>query len=114
MPDRVVHRTRVAEGLAVTAVAVALLTSFAAYTANNKNIDKIRDSRVALTLRACKEQNQRNVNTKKVLADIAKKAKEKNPERSAAIDASIEQTNFIIDALAPVRDCKAYVKARLS
>ena len=119
MPDKVVHRSKMAVMLAVVAVLVAFSTSLAAYTANSRAIDRNKDaiaqvqqSRRDITLQSCQEVNQRNINTKAYLLKLTKEAIKEKPAREAAIRTSLAQTNVLIDALSPKQDCKALVHRR--
>lgn len=112
MPDKIVRRSKVAEGLAVVAVFVAFTTSIAAYAANRRAIDKINDSRIQITYVNCQETNKRNIDTKKQLRALIDKAIEKTPERKVQLENSFIQTSLLINALDPIQDCKALVQKR--
>ena len=112
MPDKVVRRSKTSEVLALVACIVAFSTSFAAYVANAHNIDKIQESRREFTLMACKEQNQRNINTKTKLRGLADKAEAKNPDLKSVVETNIRNTDLLIDALVPKQNCADLVQRR--
>src|SRR5574337_964372 len=112
MPDKIVNRAKRAETLALIACVVASSTSLAAYIANNRSIDRLQDSRKELTLQSCKEQNQRNLNTRAKLRVLADKAEAKNPDLKPVIETNIRNTDLLIDALVPKQNCSDLIHHR--
>lgn len=115
MPNKVVQRTKIAEGLALVAVLVAFTTSLAAYTINKHSIDRINNSRISLTYNACLEQNARNVKTITTLDKQINKIlndPKVSDQRKARLKESRRFTVLLINALAPVKDCKDLVFKR--
>jgi hypothetical protein len=113
MPDRVVQRSKVAEGIAFLAVFVALITSFSVYSVNKRAVTKINDSRKDIAFNTCIGQNMRHDNTVRVLDRQLDLAKDKaTPAQLIQIRKSRQFTVFLLDALAPKQNCSALVEKR--
>jgi hypothetical protein len=66
---------------------------------------QIQQQRYDATFQNCVDQNRRHDNTIKRLKALVKKD---NPSfTKQQVDAAVNQTEFLIDALVPVRNCKA-------
>ncbi len=117
--ENVKKRSQIAEGMAVLAVVIALITSLSVYAVNNRAINRnedaisqIQQSRVDNTLNACQETNKRHRDSLAFLTKLGKTIVKKDPSKKAEVQEGIKNYNFLFDAFLPIQDCKALVKKR--
>ena len=123
MPDKVVLRSKIAEGIAIGAAIIAVMTSTTVYFVNSRaidlntqSLDRIQESRVENTLQACKDTNERYTKAVAYLTSVANKQKAQatSDAQRAQIDKSLAIFKVLINDLTPKQDCNALVKKRFS
>lgn len=67
----------------------------------------IQTQRRGSILAACRDQNRRHHNTIATLDALAKKAERTHPAETPRIQASLSQTDLLIQALAPKQNCES-------
>lgn len=99
--------------LAILTVALFLLGGFSFYLngENHSRIDDIQQQRKDFIDLTCREQNQRNTNTKATLKNIYEVGSQGLTEsRRARRAESFAATSLLIDSLAPKRQCDELVR----
>lgn len=110
--ERWARRTFVILLLIVVAWIVTAIGGFYFVGQNHNRVDEIQQSRIDATLNGCRDQNFRRRQTIRRLDSLIEKAKKAAPEKEAELKRQRKSTVFLIDSLAPHRDCKLLIKQR--